>query len=115
MHIVEKGGELDYDAFFKDGIKEGISEAEWRAEIGRRTWRLFHGVMEHYPCSTCREAGEVLLSGIHDIVNLHTGKKLYDPAKWRQFLAYVHAAHEKAACRGGSCVVRTVRHTSRDS
>ena len=117
IHRFEKG-EIDYDAFFKEGIPEGIGDAEWRAAIGRRTWKLFHGVMERYPCPSCREAGQILLSGIHDIVNLHTGKPIFDCAKWRQFLAYVHDAHTKAAKSNGhaaSCAVPTVRHTSRDA
>lgn len=87
--------ELDYENFFEHGIPKGISDEEWRAAIGNRTWKLFHGVMDNYPCETCRGAGMVLLSGIHDMVNIHLGKGVYDRKKWNEFKRYVKLAIEK--------------------
>ena len=84
--------ELDYTNFFEHGIPKGITDEEWRAAIGNRTWKLYHGVMDHYPCSTCREAGLVLISGIHDIVNIHLGKGVYDRKSWNKFKGFVKLA-----------------------
>ena len=84
VHIREKNEELDYELFFSEGIPTQPDEA-WRRAIGRRTWQLLHGVIEHYPCPTCREAGKVLMSGIHDVVNLHLGKGVYSPETFEDF------------------------------
>jgi hypothetical protein len=84
MHIREKGEELDYDLFFSEGIPQSPSE-KWREAIGRRTWGLMHGLIEHYPCPTCREAGVVLVSGIHDVVNIHLNKGVYSPENFENF------------------------------
>lgn len=95
-HIMEgPNDELDYDTFFTHGIPEGITDEEWRARIGQRTWALYHGVMDHYPCETCKQAGQVLMSGIHDMVNIHTGKGIFDLPKWKQFVKYVKEASAK--------------------
>jgi len=95
LHIVEKKEELDYDLFFEEGIPKGINDEEWRQLIGNRTWKLFHGVINNYPCETCKEGGQVLVSGIHDVVNISLGKGVFDRPKWREFLRYVEGAKAK--------------------
>lgn len=98
-HIVELTGtdHLDYETFFSHGIPEGVKDDEWRKIIGNRAWGLMHGVVDHFPCETCRESGQVLLSGIHDMVNISTGKGVFDEERWRKFLSMVHEAHQKNA------------------
>ncbi len=93
MHIKETVDEqLDTELFFTKGIPENLSPEAWRAAIGERTWGLFHHVIENYPCETCRAEGMILISGIHDLVNIHLGKGVYDRAKWKQFTKLVKEA-----------------------
>lgn len=92
-HIREtKDGDIDWERFYTFEVPEGISDAEWRKVIGNRAWRVIHGAIENYPCSTCRENGRKLLRGVHDLVNIHTGKKVYD----RKSLEFLIGAVDEA-------------------
>lgn len=97
MHITEKDEHLDYQRFYEEGIptKGTISDEEWRKIIGNRAWAMLHGVVDNFPCETCARAGRVLVSGIHDMVNLHTGKPVFDHDKWVEFLGMVEEAKKK--------------------
>lgn len=62
---------------------------------GSQLWRKWHHDVEHIPCKTCREEGRVLMSGIHDCVNIKTGKLfdksfVFDRSKFLQFHALVN-------------------------
>ena len=92
-HIAEVDEHLDYEKFFNYGMpKEGLSNEEWRKLIGNRTWALMHGLIDHYPCEQCAEGGRVLVSGIHDMVNLSLGKGIFDFDSWKAFLEMVETA-----------------------
>lgn len=95
-HIREEDGHLDYRAFFEEGMEAGLSDEDWRKAIGNRTWAVMHGLVDHYPCEQCGEAGRTLVSGIHDMVNIHLGKPVYDADRWEIFLGMVDEARKRA-------------------
>ena len=91
MHIIEKDEHLDYEAFNAVGLPEkGYTEA-----LGRRTWNLYHGVADHYGCEACRGGAQTLISGIHDMVNLHLGKPIHDIERWKEFNKLVDETRKK--------------------
>jgi hypothetical protein len=91
-HIVEKDEHIDWKIFYEFNVPEGISDAEWRKIIGNRAWSVMHGVVDNFPCETCRDGGQVLVSGIHDMVNLTTDKSIHDFVRWKRFLSMVDKA-----------------------
>jgi hypothetical protein len=93
-HIVEVNEHVDWNVFYTHGIPEGIPDEEWRKIIGNRAWDILHGAVDHFPCETCRDGGQVLMSGIHDMVNLTTDKGIHDFERWKRFLAMVDEARK---------------------
>lgn len=80
--------ELDYDRFyqFPDQVTD-ITKA-----AGQRTWQLLHGLADHYPCPPCKPVFQTLASGIHDVVNVHLGKPVHDPRRFKAFVDLVKEA-----------------------
>lgn len=89
MHIVETEGEtLDYQRFYDFPEGTDITKA-----AGHRTWELLHGLADNYPCPPCKKPFQILMSGAHDVVNLHLGKPVHNPKAFDEFIELVaHAA-----------------------
>ena len=66
--------EMDWRFYYNEGLPKDLTDAQWRAEIGHRGWKILHGAIESYPCTLCRDSGTRLMHGLHDVVNVHTGK-----------------------------------------
>jgi len=50
-----------------------------RSVWGPHVWAALHHIVRAIPCPDCRMEGEMLIEGIHDIVNEHIGKPLHSP------------------------------------
>ncbi len=96
-HIREKDEHLDWQAFMNEGLPDDEGHGEYTKALGRRTWGMLHGLAENYGCDTCRQTFITLVSGMHDMVNVHLGKPVKDPARWRKFLELVRSAEEESA------------------
>lgn len=53
-------------------------------EFGPSYWKAFHGLAHDVPCPGCRGFAEKFIIFFHDIVNLKTGKQLYDPQNYNE-------------------------------
>ncbi len=99
MHIKEVNEELDYDLFMNEGLPDDAGHGEYTEALGRRTWGLLHGLADNYGCDACKGSFQTLISGIHDMVNLHLGKKVHDPKRFKEFVEMVYIAEERAPAR----------------
>lgn len=96
MHIVEVDEHLDYGKFYEfPETEKDITKA-----AGRRTWEILHGLAENYPCPPCKPVFQTLMSGAHDVVNVHLGKGVYDKEKFLEFSELVAEAVDKAGLAG---------------
>ena len=85
-HVAEKDEALDYDRFYTfPATTHDLTRA-----AGRRTWQLLHGLADHYPCPPCKGIFQTLVSGIHDMVNVHLDKPVHNPRRFEEFLGMVH-------------------------
>lgn len=41
-------------------------------------WNAFHDLASRIPCDGCKEHAESFITYWHDLVNIHTGKPIYD-------------------------------------
>lgn len=57
---------------------------------GSSWWGALHGVVGAINCSSCREHGAQLLSGMHDLINFALGKPIYDPKNFNDVANYYH-------------------------
>lgn len=74
------------------GLPDDAGHGEYTKSLGRRAWYVFHAIMDNYGCDACKPTGQILVSGIHDMVNLHLGKGVFDKKRWRTFLELVAKA-----------------------
>lgn len=66
---------------------------------GPVVWGILHSVVREIPCAPCREEGLTLLSGIHDVVNVHLGKPIHSPESLCRTAAQaVAAARQLTMC-----------------
>jgi len=86
-HIKEKEGTggIDWNLFYG-------SDANDRAKWGPKLWQLLHDSMDNIPCASCREAGQIMISGLHDMVNIHRGVGVMNEKFWKDFLSMVDDA-----------------------
>lgn len=90
-HIIEtKDEDVDWEKFYTVGIPKGIPDVQWRKLIGNRAWKMIHGTIDNYPCETCREPGHKLVNGLHDVVGVSLGKKIFDPESLAFLIEAVH-------------------------
>jgi hypothetical protein len=99
LHIVEKNEALDYVLFMSKGLEHLEGEA-YRIALGNRVWELLHGIANNYGCSSCRPGAKMLISGIHDTVNIFLGKPVYDPENFQKFVEHINEAHRKYEKKG---------------
>lgn len=57
--------------------------------FGPAYWRSFHSMAGEVPCPSCRGFAEKFMVFFHDMVNLKTGKPLYDVANFNEFTALI--------------------------
>ncbi len=50
--------------------------------FGPSYWNAFHTLADKVPCPSCQSFATKFISFFHDMVNLKTGKCLYDPANF---------------------------------
>lgn len=97
MHIREVDERLDYQLFMNAGLPDDAGHGEYTQALGRRTWDLLHGLAKNYGCHACQQTFETLISGIHDIVNIHLGEPVHDEDRFHKFLHMVHEAEAQAS------------------
>ena len=88
-HIKEKAGTegMDWDSFY------GM-DAQDNQKWGPKAWQLAHDWADNIPCSTCKETAQIMISGIHDMVNVHKGKGILNQDRWENFLGMVDDARK---------------------
>jgi hypothetical protein len=64
----------ELDDLDRSGALQG-SPSEW----GPRIWRVLEKTVEIIPCGTCKSEARVMVSGMHDIVNVARGKPAHRP------------------------------------
>lgn len=91
---IQEDGQLrvDWDKIMNDGLPDDQGHGEYTKSLGRRTWNFLRDYFDNYGCHACKHAGQVFISGIHDMVNIHLGKPVYDESRWREFLEMVEKA-----------------------
>lgn len=52
-------------------------------------WKEWHSDAKNIPCSICRDEAVILISGIHDLVNIKTDKPVYDEPKLLKFFEII--------------------------
>jgi hypothetical protein len=75
-------------------ISKWLREHEGGPEVwGPQYWHWFHEIADAIPCSECRPKGQMMISGMHDIVSiLKNGRCAYDPKSLR----FLKEASQKA-------------------
>jgi hypothetical protein len=97
-HIQELSGtdDMDWENYYSHGLAKGLSETEWRKEIGHRGWYLIHGAIDNYPCGMCRSSGIPAMNGFHEMHNILQGKTTLDHLDDFAYLdKQVHRAKER--------------------
>lgn len=64
--------------------------------FGPRQWEARHFLDQLIPCSACREHAIPLGVFVHDIVNLSTGKQLFNKENWKEHVRLVNELNAKA-------------------
>lgn len=100
MEVNEK---LDYKRFYE--FPPEVTDITKAA--GQRTWELLHGLADNYPCPPCKPVFQTLMSGAHDVVNIHLGKKVYDRKRFEQFVDLVNEAAHQTGHKHAEHEVRT--------
>ena len=67
---------------------------------GSHHWKVLHDEVNKIECDYCKDKGVMLMSGLHDSVNIHLGKPIFKKANGRLsdlefLLKYVAWAVEK--------------------
>jgi len=62
---------------------------------GSGWWAAIHALVGAIPCQSCREHGQALTSGMHDLVNVYLGKPIHNRANFHA----VAAAFQNAIAR----------------
>ena len=73
---------------FKDG--DNVTKL-----AGQRTWDMMHTAADSYPCPPCKEPFQVLVSLMHDVVNVHLKKPIHDPKRFEKGLSMIQEATPK--------------------
>lgn len=58
--------------------------------FGPTYWEAFHDLASRIPCVGCKEHAESFMRYWHDLVNVHTGKPVFDQAnfnKWNEIIS----------------------------
>ena len=77
---------------FVDRLMDEAPGDDYTQRLGRKVWHLIHTMADTYGCGTCRPAAQMLFSGVHDAVNIHLGKEVYDKKNWRAFVEAIKHA-----------------------
>lgn len=64
---------------------------------GPLIWKRLEATCSLIPCDTCREHCEKMIRFEHDLVNVHLGKPLFDPANFTEYLSTVSMTAGRAA------------------
>ncbi len=90
MHIREVNEDLDYHLF----MTKGPPAEHYTEALGTRAWKLLHGIADNYGCEACRHGAQTLISGIHDVVNVHLKKPVFDEKRFKEFSEMVEDANK---------------------
>lgn len=86
---------VEWDKLMNLGLPDDAGHGEYTEALGHRIWGIFHGIADNYGCHLCKHDAQVLISGIHDIVNVKLGKKVFNKKYFREFNEMVHSALEE--------------------
>ena len=62
--------------------EDGESYVDISTVCGSSWWAMLEGVVGGISCESCREHAQLLLSGMHDLVNINLGKPVHDRANF---------------------------------
>lgn len=63
--------------------------------FGPAFWDAFDDLAGRVPCDGCREHAKEFVSFWHDLVNLRTGKPLYDKSNFNKWMTQVNAIQKQ--------------------
>lgn len=63
--------------------------------FGPSYWKALHTLVEMVPCPACRYKAVPFMKFFHDVVNLNTGKKLFDEKNYNFWIDYFNKKKEK--------------------
>lgn len=70
-------------------------------EVGPKLWKDLHETCEKIPCQECYTDCKMLISGIHDAVNIKIDKSVHDRENFDNFVRFVNSMSEK--CKKTNC------------
>lgn len=53
---------------------------------GPKAWKMLDSICDQIPCPSCKQHCHDMIRFEHDLVNIHTGKPLYDPEHFKKYL-----------------------------
>src|SRR5207245_9595086 len=69
---------------------------------GPKGWDYFEDVANSIPCQDCRKDAQNFVTAFHDLVNIKTGKEVYNPSNLlrvkNEFDRTVQICHKKGQC-----------------
>jgi len=82
MDIPMVNGHYDLNWMLENIIKyEPHEKSKW----GPKMWTMLSIIVSYIPCSACAKHGVAMLDFEHDVVNIHTGKKIHDVKKFKEY------------------------------
>jgi hypothetical protein len=61
-----------------------------KSNWGHKAWKMFNELCGQIPCPTCKKHCYDMIKFEHDLVNLHTGKPLYDEQHFNKYLKMIN-------------------------